>query len=57
MMKMRTTYQRDEILLILEAAKEQNDPLTLWQFDGEERRLFKGRLESVDEEKNLYSNE
>lgn len=48
---MRTTYQREEILLILEAAKGYGDTLTLWQFDGEERRLFRGKFESIDEEK------
>ncbi len=49
---MRTTYQREEILSILLAAKNHHgESLTLWQFDGEERRLFKGSFESIDEEK------
>ena len=38
--------------MILSAAKNNHgENLTLWQFDGEERRLFKGKFESIDEEK------
>lgn len=49
---MRTTYHREEILTILLAAKDHHgENLTLWQFDGEERRLFKGSFETIDEEK------
>jgi len=47
---MRSTYKRKEIKEILTEALGQDNGVTLWQFEGDERRIFTGKSLNVAED-------
>ena len=55
MIKMRSNYKRNEIQEILLEAQSEDANVTIWQFEGDARRIFTGEITNINDDKTIIT--